>query len=548
MLQVHHILLQELAGHFTLKVLGDRFQLNGIKNLMHLPSNQKAAEELGSSPHTGGHLGSYRKIFCKFLGELQEHPSFGAAQNGDTAALDQLDAEMSGFLTAAKHALARGHLLTNTPSGMTQEEANKRVEDWYASWRTYAKDNKDSIQQMRDTVDQLHSASQWEGALRAPILLPDGNLSLADKIEILKRYKSSSPISQHFAAVGPAPDLPGLVPPLVDTRLPGLIPPRLDGLNEPEGFTRSNPLLTYGLPGFPVPPSDWHRLTRLPPSVAMPAESQVLQFHSETGQPLTHLSDGSQVLGPQAPPDPGSALLMGAGVLGAGLMMLPGAQSLGAGLLTGLTAAALTKPAFSATTSGGNKVTEDSVLSNGEAPYNPFAVGPPVHPFLDGWSDFIEERSGSPQRENRILGLEAERARPLFNRFGNWIDTPLGTVPTEPANVGEAPDTSVAASLAPENVRRLARVNESNAGSVFTSGSAPVPYLPSPEFNERFGSWTVPTAGSKQPPSSKPMGMFADEPSYLIAPPIFGVDGPGDPRRDAEEWFTHWIRPMLPPG
>ncbi|MEZ2146471.1 hypothetical protein AAE026_29915 [Bradyrhizobium sp. DN5] len=102
-------------------------------------------------------------------------------------------------------------------------------------------------------------------------------------------------------------------------------------------------------------------------------------------------------------------------------------------------------------------------------------------------------------------------------------------------------------SVAPENARRLTRVNESNAGSVFTSGSAPVPYLPSTEFNERFGSWAVPTAKSGQPQPSKPIGMFADEPSYLIPPPIFGVDGPGNPRKDAEEWFSRWIWPLLPP-
>lgn len=546
MLQIHHILLQELADHFTLRVLGDRFKLNGIKNLMRLPSDQKIAQELEASPHTGGHLGSYKSIFCKFLRELQEHPSFVAAQEGDTAALDQLDAEMSRFLGAAKHALARGHLLTNTPSGMTQKEGNKRIEDWYASWRTYAKDNQDDIQQMQDTIDQLVAAGREGAALNFPLLSPTTSLSMAKRIEILKRSPKGSSPSLQFTNVGPVPDSPGLVPPFVDTRLPGFIPPPLEGLNEPEGFAPGDPPFAYGLPGFPVPPSDWHRLTRVPPSVAMPAVPQVLQFHPETGRPLTYLSDGSQVLGPQAPLDHGSALLMGAGVLGAGLMMLPGAEGLGAGFLTGVIASALTKPAFSATTSRDNKVADGSVFSSGAAPYNPFAVNPLADLYSDGWRNPLEP-SRSPQSESTIPDSEAERARTFTDRFGNWTDASSGTVPAEPANVDKVSDTPARGSVPPEEIRRLTRVNSSNAGSVFTSGSAPVPYLPSPEFNDRFGNWTKPTAEGRQSQLSKPTGAFADEPSYLIPPPIFGVDASGSPHNDAEEWFSRWIRPLLRP-
>lgn len=41
---------------------------------------------------------------------------------------------------------------------------------------------------------------------------------------------------------------------------------------------------------------------------------------------------------------------------------------------------------------------------------------------------------------------------------------------------------------------------------------------------------------------SRPTEAFAHEPSYLIQPPIFGVDGAGNPRNDTEEWFSRWIR------
>lgn len=519
MLQIHHILPQSLAGHFTLKVLGNRFSLNGIKNLIALPSDVRAARELGSSPHSGGHLGNYSKIFCKFLGQLQSHPSFAAAQEGDTAAIDQLDAEMSSFLAAAKYALAKGHLLTNTPSGMTQEDANRRIEDWYANWRTYAKENRDNIQQMQDTVDQLHGATQWEGALRAPILLPDDTLSLADRIAILARYRSSSHISQHFAPVGSVPDLPGLVAPVIDTRLPGFTPSLPGDLDRPEGFTPS-PLQTYGPPGFPV--VDPRGFGQLPPTTAAPSEPQVLQFHSETSQPLM-FTDGSPMLGPPIPPDGGSALLMGAGVLGAGALMIPGLQGLGARLLAGATAAALTRPAFSASVSGDANVADGSVFSKGAAPYNPFDFGRPAH------------------------DAQAAQASRFADRFGSWTDISAGTPLAQPSNAQEVLDTPIAEAVTPEDVRRLTRVNASNAGSVFSSGTTPVPYLPSAEFDERFGSWTVPTADDRSTQMSKPIGIFADEPSYLIPPPIFGVDGPGNPHNDAEEWFSRWIRPLLRP-
>jgi len=521
MFQKHHILLQDLAGHFTLKVLGKRFNLDGIKNLMDLPSDERAARELGTSPHTGGHLGSYRKIFCKFLGELQSHPSFAAAQEGDTAAVDQVDAELNRFLATAKYALSKGHLLTNTPLGMTKEDANKRIEDWYARWETYNEANRDSIQQMEDTVDQLHAASQWDDALRAPVVLPDSTLSLADKLAIIERYKRGSPISQHFEAVGPVPHLPGFVHPVIDARLPGFIPPPLEGVDKPEGFAPSNPLLTYGLPGFPVPSPEWRRAIQLPPSTALPPEPQVLQFHSETGQPLTRLSDGSQVLGPLAPPDRGSALLMGAGVLGAGALMIPGLQGLGAGILAGGVAAALTRPAFSADTPTATKDADGSAFAKGAAPYYPF--------------------------DSVRLEDDPNAARPstFADRFGSWIDTPAGTVPAQPPNASGASPTPGAEAVAPDEVRRLTRVNEANAGSVFLSGSAPIPHLPSTEFNDRFGNWPLPTADGRPVQTRRPMGMFADEPSYLIPPPIFGVDNSGNPHNDAEEWFSRWIRPIL---
>ncbi|WP_338306694.1 AHH domain-containing protein [Bradyrhizobium sp. TM233] len=525
MFQIHHILPRSLVGHRALKVLSDRFNLDGIKNLMHLPSDQKAAHEVESSPHTGGHLGSYNKVFCKFLGELEAHPSFAAAQQGDTAALDQLDAEMGDFLAAAKHALARGHLLTNTPVGMTREDANKRIENWYANWRTYAKDNQDSILQMRDTVDQLHSAGEREGALRAPVLLPHGNLSLADKIAILKRYSDSSPISQHFAAVGPVPDLPGFEVPPFDARLPGFVPPATEDLNRPEGFLPSNPLLQFGLPGFPaINPQGFGQL---PPTTAVPQDPLVLKFDPATGWALP-FSERSPILDPDPPSQatPPAGLYKGAG-LAAAAVFAPEFLPLWARM--GVAGLAASAPTLATAGTGGG------VFSTGQLPYDPFKRDQTTS------NSYVGSPSSDPWAN---VGVEQTTAvPPTVNRRGDQDETSKG--PTQQSQALQSEASGYAASVAPEDVRRLARVNESNAGSVFTSGSAAVPYLPSTEFNERFGSWAVPTANSGRSQPSKPIAMFADEPSYLVPPPIFGVDGSGQPHGDAEEWFSRWIRPLL---
>ncbi|MFK4500990.1 hypothetical protein ABIF86_005281 [Bradyrhizobium japonicum] len=544
MFQNHHVLPQHFASHPVIYFLADRFNPEAIRNRMFLPSSQGLATDLSSSPHTGGHLGTYYEGFCEYLKHVKISRSYAAALAGDTRGLDEVASDVNAFVAAAKYALANGHLFANTSTRMTSEEANAANRNWFRDWRKYAADNQAQIQQMQETVDQLSNAGQADAALYFPLLSPTSDLSMAERIEILKRFPEGSPISLQFTPVGPVvPDLPGLVPPFVNTRLPGFIPPSLERANEPEGFTPSNPLLTYGLPGFPVPPSGWHRLMQVPPSVAVPPEPQVLQFHSEIGQPLTYLSDGSQVLGPQAPPDQGSASLMGAAVLGTGAMMIPGAQGLGAALLAGSTVGALTRPAFPATISSDTKVGDGSVFSNGAAPYQPFDVNVPVQRVDDGWGDSLGP-SGPPRTERRILGSEPERASTFADRFGNWTDTPAGAMPAQ--NVHQAPTAPAAGAVAPEEVRRLTRVNATNASSVFTSGSAPVPYLPSVEFNGRFGNWIAPIGESPRQ-VSKPIGAFADEPPYIIPPPIFGSDDRGNPRNDAEEWFARWIRPLLRP-
>ncbi|WP_456686988.1 hypothetical protein, partial [Bradyrhizobium sp. P5_C11_2] len=359
-----------------------------------------------------------------------------------------------------------------------------------------------------------------------------------------------TPWHSKFAALDPSSSIfriPGSTPanPSDFPSLPGYNSPSLAGLNETERLTRIDPRFTGVLPAFPALSPNEQRLGQLPPTTAMPPEPQVLQFHSETGQPLMRLSDGSQVLGPPAPADRGSALLMGAAVLSAGAMMIPGAQGLGAALLAGATVTAATRPAFSANNPSESQVADGSVFSKGAAPYDSFDGDYSPLRFGKDWGGSLRIPSRPPRIESKTLDREAAHSTTFADRFGNWANTPAGTIPAQDA--AEAPAAPAAGTVAPEEVRRLTRVNASNAGSVFASGSAPVPYLPSTEFNDRFGNWTMPTGVDRPPQTSRPIGVFADEPSYLIPHPIFGVDDPGNPHNDAEEWFSRWIRPLLRP-
>lgn len=527
MFQNHHILLQHFRDHPVISFLADRFNPDAIRNRMFLPSSQGVATDLTSSPHTGGHLGAYFQGFRDYLEDVQQSRTYAAALAGNTRELDEVASDVNALVAAAKYALANGHLFANTPARMTPEEANAVNKKWFEEWRKYAADNHAQIQEMQETVDQFSNAGKPDAGLYFPLLSPTSDLGMAERIEVLDRFsKGGSPISLQFTAVGPIPSLPGLVPSFVATRLPGFIPPVLEGVNEPEGFTPSNPLLTHGLPGFPVPSADWQRALQLPPTTASPPEPQVLQFNPETSD-LLRRSDGSLLMGPDPynlPYDPADrpAVLRGLAIFG-GAMVAPELLPLLPAWLPITGALGLTGAASSA------------------------AGAEPASGKESGVSAVSASHSGAQQSSDHSLDQNSARASNFTDRFGQWTEAADGAMPVQSSSGIEGPVTPGAATLAPEEVRRLTRVNESNAGSVFASGSAPVPYLPSAQFHDRFGNWTMPTAYGQQPEPSRPIGSFANEPSYFIPPPIFGVDGAGSPHNDAEEWYARWIRPLRGP-
>lgn len=544
MFPTHHILPQHLAKHRVVRLLASRFDVEGIRNRMALPPKQRLADDLKSSPHTGGHLGSYYKGFSEYLDAVERTDEFKAGVAGRQWQFDEIASDLNKLLAAAKYAQANGHLFANTPTGMTPEQANEANTKWFSNWRNYAEDNEEQIRQMQDTVDQLNASGKLDGALHWPILSPTSALSLADRIEIMKRFPDGSPITQHFTAVGPVPALPGLVPSSVNTRLPGFNPIPPGDLNQPEGFTPNNPLLNYGLRGFPALDPDWQRIGQPPPSTPMPKDEQVLQFHPETGQPLL-FSDLSPIMGPAAAPvDRDAAFWTGMAVLGTGALLIPGVDvaAIGAALLAGATAATVARPAFGAAASSGAGA-DVSVFSKGAAPYNPFIQGAlPTAPSV-GNGDMPGSTFGLPIA-GRAPDQGASHASSFDDRFGNWTETPAGTAPAQEPHTLGAVSNATASAVAPEEVRRLTRVNESNAGSVFASGTSPVANVLSPDLSDRFGNWSMPTS-VQLPRASRPIGAFADEPSYVIPPPIWGVGDPANLRNDASEWFSRWIQPLL---
>jgi hypothetical protein len=339
-------------------------------------------------------------------------------------------------------------------------------------------------------------------------------------------------------AVGDSFRVPGSVPvnPSDFPQLPGSVPPSLADFGH-EGFTRSDPRLTDGLSGFPAASPDWQRFGQLPPTTATPSDPLILRFDPMTGAPLPfHENPLAREPNAQSFPSSSSAQsalpwLIGGAALGASAPFLP-AWLLAIGGIAAISRAASAHeldPAKGARATGG-------VFSTGAPGYNAFN-----NSSIAGTTTGSRGYPASSMLEPPLIGhvppdQEATRGSAFDDRFGNWTGTPAGSAPVTP--------DAAAGTIAPEEVRRLTRVNASNAGSVFESGSSPVPQLPSPEFNDRFGNWSMPT-GERPQQASRPVGAFADEPSYLVPPPIWGLEDPGNPQNDAEEWFSRWIRPLL---
>ena len=533
----HHIIPRQFAGHPAFKGIDERiFGIEAPGNRIYLPVDYQLAISMGISAHPGGHVPLYYKAVKAALDRI--------AQNSDPSIRS---VKIKTLVDAMRTGLANGDLHTNVPPGMSLEEVKQGITKVVENNETYLEPDPESREIIRGSEQKGFESGQdhlqqWFAILGHPTR--ERLLSEAIKnnpgvnVTSGNRNLDGTPYSK-FAAIDPSSDIlriPGSssINPSDFPLLPGYRPPSLGGVNEPEGFTRSDPRFTGVLPAFPVLSPNEKRLGQLPPTTSTPSDPLVLKFDPASGAPLP-FSERSPILDPD-PPSAGTPpnSLYGVAGLAALMAIAPEFWPIWGMLGTGLVG---TASARAAGAEGGAGSTAGGVFSTGTTPYNAFASGNPA-PQTNG-NNPLGQTPGSPAEDKR---LEPERDSTFADRFRNWTDTAVGTMPAQ--DVQQAPSAPVAGAVPPEEVRRLTRVNATNASSVFTSGSAPVPYLPSSEFNDRFGSWSMLTREGG-PEASKPIGAFADEPSYFVPPPIFGADDSGSPRNDAEAWFSRWIQPFL---
>lgn len=542
----HHIILHRFRGHRAFRDIDKRtFDIDAPANRIYLPADPKIAAKLNVSPHPGNHVDSYVDAVCKKLNEIArvQSPSERAA-------------EIKTLIDAMRVGFVNGHLYTNVPIGKTQGEVDLSNAKVFEDHKAYLARYPDQLRVIRDLEQRGASAGQdhlikWLLYLDHPekrkvldeVIArdPDANLTAGNRNlggTHWSKFEASDPSSSDFRTPGSTPANPSDLPPL-----PGYSSPSLAGLNEQERLTRVDPRLTSGLPAFPARSPVEQQFGQLPPTTAVPTDPLVVRSDPHAGTPLpfyeNSLAGGTSLADSALLP-----WLAGAAAVGVAAPFVP------AWLLTVGGILALTRAVNAQDRHPG------AMLAPAASGVAVSSTGAPSHNNKGDGLDVDKTANSGGSSASSAFGLQLGgvsshdpegSASAFADRFGSWIDTPAGTVPSQMSNAPGTPPRAAAGSVAPEEVRRLTRVNETNARNVFSSGSTPIPYLPSTEFNERFGSWTLPTAEGRSTQTSRPIGVFADEPSYLIPPPIFGVDNSGNPHNDAEEWFSRWIRPMLRP-
>ncbi|EJN15806.1 hypothetical protein PMI42_00571 [Bradyrhizobium sp. YR681] len=542
----HHIIPERFRNHQAFRGIDKQtFDIDSPANRIYLPGDRAVAAELNAPPHPSRHTSSYIKAVCKRLNEIAEIESPSNRM-----------AEINTLIDAMRVGFANGDLNTNVPFDKTRDEVDRGIAKVLTNDKAYIGQHPVRLRAIRDLQQRgvdagLDHLIKW-------LLYLDDPQKQKQLDEIIKRNPEVNITAGNKDLQGTpwGPKFATLDPSLNNLRIPGSTPvdpadfpppsgstlPSLGALSGTEGFTRSDPRFSSGIPAFPALGGDERRLGQLPPSTAVPPEPQELQFHSETSD-LLRFTDGSPTLGPnpykmRSDQNDGPAVLGGLAIFAAA-MAVPALMPLLPVLLPMATLGLIGATAASAKPTGNAGERETISEAPSLHPFDPAqdALNIDGHPF--------GARSAAAQVPNGSFDQGPMRAGTFADRFGSWADTPAGAVPAPNGQEVSVPPAAEAA--APQDVRRLTRLNTSNAGSVFTSGSAPVPYLPSTEFNDRFGNWITSTASGWPSQASKPIGPLGDEPSYIIPPPIFGVDGTGNPRNDGEEWFSRWIRPLLPP-
>ncbi|WP_435815102.1 XVIPCD domain-containing protein [Xanthomonas campestris pv. incanae] len=169
--QGHHVIEQvAYARSELLQALSERglFELHGPRNILNLPADQALAAEMGLSPHPGGPLGAYTDELKTALDRLEISPDGQQTLLGDKAtdpgAAQRIAARVNALTDTLKVGLVNGDLVTNTPQGMTQEQANAKIRAFHGDLAAYKQGHAAQISELGKMAD---AEAKWAGVTQS---------------------------------------------------------------------------------------------------------------------------------------------------------------------------------------------------------------------------------------------------------------------------------------------------------------------------------------------------------------------------------------------
>ena len=177
--QGHHVIEQDAYRQSRLlRELSkqDLFDLHAPRNLLNLPADRALAAQLDLSPHPGGPLGEYSRGVREQLAELEQTPDGRAALRGDRAAAERVATRVGELTDTLKTGLVNGDLHSNTPQGMTREQTNARIREFFGDIDGYRQSHATQISEIGRMPAQ---EARWAGVTRS-----EGNVAATlDAIE-----------------------------------------------------------------------------------------------------------------------------------------------------------------------------------------------------------------------------------------------------------------------------------------------------------------------------------------------------------------------------
>lgn len=177
--QGHHVIEQDAYRQSRLlRELSKQglFDLHAPRNLLNLPVDRALAAQLDLSPHPGGPLGAYSEGVQLRLERLQQSPDGQAALRGDRAAAERMAVRVGELTDTMKAGLVNGDLHSNTPQGMTREQTNARIREFFGDIDGYRQSHATQIAEIGRMPGQ---EARWAGVTRS-----EGNVAATlDAIE-----------------------------------------------------------------------------------------------------------------------------------------------------------------------------------------------------------------------------------------------------------------------------------------------------------------------------------------------------------------------------